>query len=63
MRSLLICLAGYYKDKFSTDIVVKAIQSCTKAIEHNPPYKAQIMRSFKENGMDNIGIIAVLLKI
>jgi lysine-N-methylase len=62
LRSMMIGTAAYYREAFDSSHVVRCVQTFVKAVEHNPPYKNQILKSFRENGMDKMGIIAVLLK-
>jgi lysine-N-methylase len=62
VRSLLIGIAGYHKENFSTAHVVKLVQSFAKSIEHDLPYLKRILASLAENEMTNLAVVALLLK-
>lgn len=62
MKALLIGIAGYYRDDFTTKHVLDLIQIFTKGIEHNRPYLKQAVQFIKLNDMGNTGGMATLIK-
>jgi lysine-N-methylase len=57
IRTLLIGMAGHYRQEFSAAQVVKAVQSFSKAVEHNPHCLEGI-----NSELVNAGNLACLLK-
>jgi lysine-N-methylase len=62
IRSLLVGMAAYHKQDFSTDHVVKLIQSFAKAIEHNLPYLRRVQQSLVDDQNDDLAFMAILIK-
>ena len=62
VRSLLVGMAGYHKETFTTDHVVRAVQAFVKAIEHDLPYQKSLLRSLSNGGLDDLPFLAVLLR-
>ena len=58
----LIGLAGFHKESFSTDHVIKLIQSFGKAIEHNQTFIDDTMDFIKKNGLLNLSCMLLLIK-
>jgi lysine-N-methylase len=58
----LIGMAGFYKEEFSLDHVVKLIQSFGRTIEHNPIYLGQIFELLKEHNHTTMASMAVFIK-
>lgn len=57
----LIGLSGFHKN-LNEEIIIKLIQSYSKVIEHNYLYLSKILRLIKENKMDNIAYMTILIK-
>jgi lysine-N-methylase len=58
----LIGLAGYYKYDFSVEHVVKLFQSLSKTIEHNHKYLDKIYKLIKEDKLDNLAVMTLIIK-
>lgn len=58
----LIGMMGFHKDKFSIDHVLKLIQSYSKVVEHNKLYLYDILKLLRENRMDNLAYMFIVLK-
>lgn len=58
----LIGMAGYHKEAFSTELVLKLIQSLAKAVEHDNKYVSSIHSLLKDNGYTTLGYMAILIK-
>ncbi len=62
IKGLLVGMAGYYQSSFSSDHVVKLIQSFSKAVEHNAGLLLRIENFFEINGLKDTQGIAALLR-
>lgn len=62
LRSLLVGMAGHYKENLGTDHVVKLVQSFAKAVEHNLPYLKRLAESLAQSNMANLAVMAFLIK-
>jgi lysine-N-methylase len=62
VKMLLVGMAGVYKEKFNQEHVLKLIQSLTKVITHNEVFLNSIVDWLKENKMDNMPYMSVLIK-
>lgn len=62
LRILLIGIAGYHKDHFSTDHVVRLISSFAKTVEHNNTFLKEVMEYTKSNGYHNLSNMMILIK-
>lgn len=58
----LIGMAGYHKDQFSLEHVIKLIQSFAKTIEHNNSYLREIRQLLDKNGFNTMAYMAILIK-
>ncbi|AWZ48179.1 hypothetical protein C3495_04830 [Clostridiaceae bacterium 14S0207] len=58
----LVGLSGYYKEKFSEDIVVKFIQKFSKVVMHNSNYIEWIFNSIKDEKLDSMAHIIIFIK-
>lgn len=58
----LVGLSGYYKEKFSQDIVVKFIQKFSKVVLHNFNYIEWIFDSIKEEKLDSMAHMIIFIK-
>lgn len=59
----LIGMAGFYKDNFNTDLVIKLISSFGKVIEQNSEYLNRVKNFIKDNQFDSMKYMAILIKI
>ncbi|CAM3979452.1 flagellin lysine-N-methylase [Mesobacillus zeae] len=57
----LVGMANQYEG-LTLDLVIKLLQSMSKAFEHNPTYFEKIMGLLKENGMVSLGYMSILVK-
>lgn len=62
IKTLLIGLAGFHRDDFGVEPVLKLVQAFSKTIEHNIPYLDQAVQYLSTIGMSNTGGVAVLVK-
>jgi lysine-N-methylase len=61
IRAFLIGIAGFRKEAFDTDDVVKLIQSFAKTIEHNPIYLRALRAALMENGNASMAHLTLLI--
>lgn len=57
----LIGMAGFHKEKFGVDQVIKLIQSFSKTIEHDAVYISGIIQLLKHNGYDSMAYMTILI--
>ena len=62
INGLLIGIAGRYKEAFAQEHVVRAIQSHAREIEHNASILTSMLSFMRDNGLDNLPSMAVMLK-
>ena len=62
IKMLLIGMAGFHKENFKTDHVVKLIQSFAKTIEHNNIYLKNVFTLLKSNKFTTMAYMAILIK-
>lgn len=62
MKNLLIGMAGYYKDGFETEHIVRFIQLFVKNIDHDVPYLQKLLKFFEDNNSINFSCTAMLIK-
>ncbi|MNJ65809.1 hypothetical protein D3C77_618480 [compost metagenome] len=58
----LIGMAGYYKESFSLDHVIKLIQSFAKAIEHSTSFLQTVRELLRKNEYNSMAYMAILIK-
>ncbi|MFD2369373.1 flagellin lysine-N-methylase [Brevibacillus sp. GCM10020057] len=58
----LIGMAGYHKESFSIEHVIKLIQSFSKVVEHDSLYLRRIHELLVANGFSSIAYMAILIK-
>ena len=62
LKMLLIGMAGFHKENFGTDHVIKLIQSFAKVIEHNNAYLKNVHKLLKANDFNTMAYMAILIK-
>lgn len=62
IKMLLIGMIGFHKENFSTEHVVKLIQSFSKTVEHNDAYLKTVFRLLKANEFNTMPYMAILIK-
>ncbi|TYQ15021.1 UNVERIFIED_CONTAM: lysine-N-methylase [Acetivibrio alkalicellulosi] len=62
IKMLLIGMAGYHKENFGEQHVVKLIQSFSKVIEHSDTFKTHLIELLKNNGFNTMAYMTLLLK-
>lgn len=62
IKLLLIGMAGFYKENFGIEHVIKLIQSFSRTVEHNPNYLKQVFTLLKANGFNTMPYMAILIK-
>lgn len=62
IKMLLIGMAGFHKENFNTDHVIKLIQSFAKTIEHNNIYLKNVFTLLKTNKFTTMAYMAILIK-
>ncbi|MNJ72447.1 hypothetical protein D3C77_690970 [compost metagenome] len=58
----LIGMAGFYKEEFNEEHIVKLIQSFGKTIEHNSTYLSEVRELIVKNGFNTMAHMAILIK-
>lgn len=58
----LIGMAGFYKEQFNEEHIVKLIQSFAKTIEHNSTYLNEVRELIVNNGFNTMAHMAILIK-
>ena len=62
IRTVLIGMASYHQSAFGMDHVIKAIQSSTKAFQHNTLFPASAIEILTRNGLKSGASMAVLVQ-
>jgi lysine-N-methylase len=62
LKGLLIGVAGYYKEEFSTAHVIHTVQSATKHFEHHPQFLEKVHQLLVSTGRDNPHGLTMLLR-
>jgi lysine-N-methylase len=62
INTLLIGVAGHYKEAFTGDHVVQTIQSLTRAVEHYPHALNSVVELVNLKKLDNLKGMAILLR-
>ncbi|AEU34634.1 hypothetical protein AciX8_0277 [Granulicella mallensis MP5ACTX8] len=63
VNTLLIGVAGHYKEGFAEEHVVQTIQSFTRAVEHYPDVLQSIDESMRSLELNNLRGMAIMLKV
>jgi lysine-N-methylase len=61
IRTFLIGIAGFHKERFNADHVIKLIQSFAKTIEHDPTYLARLNEALMANGSASMAHMTLLI--
>jgi lysine-N-methylase len=61
-QTLLIGMAGFYKEAFGASHIIKLVQSCTKAFEHSMTYPGQVIQMLAEKNMTTSASLCVLIR-
>jgi len=61
VQTLMIGVAAFYKERFSTGEAIEVIQSFTKTFEHSPTYPERALKKLAEKGVASCTMLAVLL--
>lgn len=61
LRTYLIGMAGYHKESFGTNHVIKLVQSFAKTIEHNDRYLTQLHTHLMSTGSATMAHMALLI--
>ena len=62
VSSLLIGIAGRYRDSFSTKHVVSTVQSFTRAVGHIPQVNEDMLAAVRQRGLDDLAGLSILLR-
>ncbi|MDA8228548.1 MAG: flagellin lysine-N-methylase [Desulfitobacterium hafniense] len=62
IKMQLIGLAGYHKESFDEEHIIKLIQSFSKAVEHNTSFISYMIDLLRENNFDSLAHMAILIK-
>ena len=62
IRTVLIGMASHHRSAFTMDHVIKAIQSSTKAFQHNTLFPARAIEILTRNGLKSGASMAVLVQ-
>jgi len=58
----LIGMAGFHKEEFNTDHVIKLIQSFAKVVEHNMFFLKNVLELLKKNEVTTMAYMTILIK-
>jgi lysine-N-methylase len=61
VQTLLIGMAAFHKDHFSTAEAIETIQSFTKVFEHSPSFPERALDVLKQKGVTSSVMLAILL--
>jgi lysine-N-methylase len=61
IRTMLIGIAGHYREQFGTEQVVKLVQGFSKAAEHDAVFMGEVAKFISDTGLNRPGQIATLL--
>lgn len=62
IKMFLIGMAGFHKENFGTEHVLKLIQAFSKTIEHNTSYINHMFELLEKNKMNTMAYMAILIK-
>jgi len=62
IKTMLIGIAGHYREQFGTQHVVKLVQGFSKAAEHNLAFMDEVAGFIKDSGLNRPGQMATLLE-
>jgi len=62
VQTLLVGLAGFHKESFGTEHVIRVIYTFTRTFEHSLAFPARLMQTLAEKGLDNPAGVAVLVR-
>jgi lysine-N-methylase len=62
LKVLLTGMAACHKDGFKPEHIVRLVQSFVKNIAHDTEYQKRILQFFRDNNMNNIACLAVMIK-
>jgi lysine-N-methylase len=62
MKGLLIGVAGFHREEFSTEQVVHTVQAASKHFDHHPEFLKLAFELLVESGMDGARGMAILLR-
>ncbi len=62
IKMLLIGMAGFHKENFGEEHVIKLIYSFSETIEHSPSYLQHVIQLLENNKFNTMAYMAVLIK-
>lgn len=62
IKTVLIGMAGFYKDEFGAAHVIKLVQSCAKTFEHSVAFPARAFEILSNHGIENCVSMAMLIQ-
>ena len=62
VETLLVGLAGLYKNAFAVEHVIRVIYTATRTFEHSLTFSDRIMQALEEKGLKSVSGAAVLIK-
>lgn len=62
IKLFLIGMAGFHKEQFAAEHVIKLIQSFSKTVEHNNAFLKKVFALLKTNGFNTMPYMAILIK-
>jgi lysine-N-methylase len=60
IKMLLIGMAGYYKENFNLELMLKLIQSFGKSVEHSSKYLNYVLNLLKKNNYTSLAYMVIL---
>jgi lysine-N-methylase len=62
IETLLVGLAGFYKEAFGAEHVIRVIYTTTRTFEHSLTFPERILKALEEKGLNSVRGAAVLIK-
>jgi lysine-N-methylase len=62
IETLLVGLAGFYKEAFGAEHVIRVIYTTTRTFEHSLTFPERILKTLEEKGLNSVRGAAVLIK-
>jgi len=62
IKLFLIGMAGYHKENFNLEQVIKLISSFSRTVEHNSAYLKKVIKLLRDNKFNTMPYMAILIK-
>jgi len=62
IETLLVGLAGFYKEAFAAEHVIRVVYTCTRTFEHSLTFSERILQALQQKGINSVQGAARLIK-